>query len=167
MPSTVDKIVDKIDSVIIRPVCLDRHQQRRWRSLSRPSPSSPSSTMQPSTDWRPSPTWCGGMVLFKSVGGQECTISCQERRRRTISTAICGFAQDEPFHVKQTRQYCAGNWADWDPKITTFPGLYVVAVAYARLLQLAASSWRAPHVSNSHNWLILRAHMFQHAAACT
>ena len=35
---------------------------------------------------------------------------------------------DEPFHVKQTQEYCAGNWSVWDEKITTFPGLYLLAV---------------------------------------
>ncbi|PRP80027.1 hypothetical protein PROFUN_12314 [Planoprotostelium fungivorum] len=43
---------------------------------------------------------------------------------------------DEPFHVPQTQRYCSNN-LEWDPKITTFPGLYVVAVAYAKLLQLS------------------------------
>ena len=34
---------------------------------------------------------------------------------------------DEPFHVNQTQKYCAGQLHEWDPKITTFPGLYVFA----------------------------------------
>jgi hypothetical protein len=34
-------------------------------------------------------------------------------------------AQDEPFHVPQAQAYCNGEWATWDPKITTPPGLYV------------------------------------------
>lgn len=40
---------------------------------------------------------------------------------------------DEIFHVPQTQQYCAGHWDVWDPKITTFPGLYVVGVVAARI----------------------------------
>lgn len=32
---------------------------------------------------------------------------------------------DEPFHEKQTIAYCDGKWSEWDPKITTFPGLYL------------------------------------------
>ena len=63
----------------------------------------------------------------------------------------CYLAQDEPFHARQTRQYCTGNWADWDPKITTFPGLYLVGVAYARLLQLALHIWSTPTVSEVSN----------------
>ncbi|XP_076647875.1 alpha-1,2-glucosyltransferase Alg10 isoform X1 [Halictus rubicundus] len=34
---------------------------------------------------------------------------------------------DEVFHVPQTLQYCAGNFTQWDPKITTLPGLYLLA----------------------------------------
>lgn len=36
---------------------------------------------------------------------------------------------DEPFHVPQTQRFCAGRWGEWDPKITTFPGLYIFGVA--------------------------------------
>ena len=49
--------------------------------------------------------------------------------------AAVALVQDEPFHVKQTQAYCAGHYDAWDPKITTFPGLYVVGAAAARLLQ--------------------------------
>ena len=66
------------------------------------------------------------------------------------ATARCGVAQDEPFHVRQTRQYCGGNWTDWDPKITTFPGLYVAGVVYARLMQLVSVPWRITTVSRQH-----------------
>ncbi|KAH9097533.1 hypothetical protein Ae201684P_001011 [Aphanomyces euteiches] len=38
---------------------------------------------------------------------------------------------DEIFHFPQTVHYCHGEWGVWDPKITTFPGLYVVGTAYA------------------------------------
>lgn len=41
--------------------------------------------------------------------------------------------QDEPFHVPQTQRWCAGRWREWDPKITTFPGLYFFGVAAGRL----------------------------------
>ncbi|KAI6801029.1 hypothetical protein KC332_g8140 [Hortaea werneckii] len=34
---------------------------------------------------------------------------------------------DEVFHVRQAQLYCAGNFHDWDPKITTPPGLYLVS----------------------------------------
>jgi alpha-1,2-glucosyltransferase len=32
---------------------------------------------------------------------------------------------DEVFHVGQAQTYWAGNWTQWDPKITTPPGLYI------------------------------------------
>ena len=44
---------------------------------------------------------------------------------------------DEPFHVGQTQMYCAGQWLEWDPKITTFPGLYIFGVIGAGLRELA------------------------------
>ena len=47
--------------------------------------------------------------------------------------------QDETFHVNQTRAYCEGRWREWDPKITTPPGLYVLAVGWARALRAAAA----------------------------
>jgi hypothetical protein len=33
--------------------------------------------------------------------------------------------------VPATQRYCAGDFRTWDPKITTFPGLYVLGAAYA------------------------------------
>uniref|UniRef100_K3W7E6 Dol-P-Glc:Glc(2)Man(9)GlcNAc(2)-PP-Dol alpha-1,2-glucosyltransferase n=1 Tax=Globisporangium ultimum (strain ATCC 200006 / CBS 805.95 / DAOM BR144) TaxID=431595 RepID=K3W7E6_GLOUD len=38
---------------------------------------------------------------------------------------------DEIFHIPQTQKYCAGRFEEWDPKITTFPGLYVFSTLYA------------------------------------
>ncbi|EKG21481.1 Glycosyltransferase ALG10 [Macrophomina phaseolina MS6] len=34
---------------------------------------------------------------------------------------------DEVFHVGQAQVYCAGNFSQWDPKITTPPGLYFLS----------------------------------------
>lgn len=47
---------------------------------------------------------------------------------------------DEIFHLPQTQRYCAGQWAEWDPMITTFPGLYLVGVGYAKLLGALATA---------------------------
>ncbi|CAB4256105.1 dolichyl-P-Glc:Glc(2)Man(9)GlcNAc(2)-PP-dolichol alpha-1,2- glucosyltransferase [Maudiozyma barnettii] len=33
---------------------------------------------------------------------------------------------DERFHIEQTITYIKGNWFQWDPKITTPPGLYIL-----------------------------------------
>ncbi|XP_029471246.1 dol-P-Glc:Glc(2)Man(9)GlcNAc(2)-PP-Dol alpha-1,2-glucosyltransferase-like isoform X2 [Rhinatrema bivittatum] len=35
---------------------------------------------------------------------------------------------DEIFHVPQAREYCGGHFQQWDPMITTLPGLYLVSV---------------------------------------
>mmetsp|Transcript_27764 Transcript_27764/g.61263 ORF Transcript_27764/g.61263 Transcript_27764/m.61263 type:complete len:468 (-) Transcript_27764:61-1464(-) len=45
---------------------------------------------------------------------------------------------DEEFHVRQTATYCRGDFFTWDPKITTFPGLYLIAAALAPLMREAA-----------------------------
>ncbi|KAF1350865.1 alpha-2-glucosyltransferase Alg10 [Delphinella strobiligena] len=34
---------------------------------------------------------------------------------------------DEIFHVGQAQMYCAGRLREWDPKITTPPGLYIIS----------------------------------------
>ncbi|KAL4440524.1 hypothetical protein ABPG75_003525 [Micractinium tetrahymenae] len=51
---------------------------------------------------------------------------------------------DEPFHVPQTQRWCAGRWRDWDPKITTFPGLYFFGVAAGRLEAALLSALGCP-----------------------
>lgn len=56
--------------------------------------------------------------------------------------------QDEPFHLSQTQRYCQGDWGTWDPKITTFPGLYVAGVAYARTIWQAISLWTQADLVN-------------------
>lgn len=43
---------------------------------------------------------------------------------------------DELFHVRQTQTYCDGHFDEWDPKITTPPGLYYLGWAYSRALKL-------------------------------
>ena len=49
------------------------------------------------------------------------------RRIRTLN-----LHQDEPFHAPQAQAYCRGDWSQWDPKITTPPGLFV-SPAYLRV----------------------------------
>ncbi|CRK89688.1 CLUMA_CG003403, isoform A [Clunio marinus] len=34
---------------------------------------------------------------------------------------------DELFHIRQGLKYCQGNFSEWDSKITTFPGLYLLS----------------------------------------
>ncbi len=40
--------------------------------------------------------------------------------------------------MPQTQRYCAGDFAHWDPKITTFPGLYVAGAGFGRALHAAS-----------------------------
>ncbi|XP_028810579.1 dol-P-Glc:Glc(2)Man(9)GlcNAc(2)-PP-Dol alpha-1,2-glucosyltransferase isoform X1 [Denticeps clupeoides] len=35
---------------------------------------------------------------------------------------------DEIFHVPQAQKYCEGKFNEWDPMITTLPGLYLISV---------------------------------------
>jgi DIE2/ALG10 family len=46
--------------------------------------------------------------------------------------------QDEVYHVRQTQRFCAGS-LEYDPMITTFPGVYIVGVAWSQTLRLI--SW--------------------------
>eukprot|EP00644_Phytophthora_capsici_P005875 jgi/Phyca11/13101/fgenesh1_pg.PHYCAscaffold_2_\ len=39
---------------------------------------------------------------------------------------------DEIFHIPQAQKYCQGHFHEWDPKITTFPGLYLISTVYAK-----------------------------------
>lgn len=42
-----------------------------------------------------------------------------------LNTLQSSYFIDEKFHIPQTLQYCSGNLSEWDPKITTLPGLYL------------------------------------------
>lgn len=44
---------------------------------------------------------------------------------------------DEIFHIPQAQKYCYGKFKEWDEKITTLPGLYVVSVGVLNPI----SSW--------------------------
>nr|XP_020652655.1 dol-P-Glc:Glc(2)Man(9)GlcNAc(2)-PP-Dol alpha-1,2-glucosyltransferase-like [Pogona vitticeps] len=39
---------------------------------------------------------------------------------------------DEAFHVPQAQAYCEGRFKQWDPMITTLPGLYLVSVGIVK-----------------------------------
>ncbi|CAL8318724.1 unnamed protein product [Lota lota] len=41
---------------------------------------------------------------------------------------------DEIFHVPQAQKYCHGKFNEWDPMITTLPGLYLVSVGVIKPL---------------------------------
>ncbi|KAK9827784.1 hypothetical protein WJX74_001969 [Apatococcus lobatus] len=56
-----------------------------------------------------------------------------------ISKHVPDAYMDEPFHVDQTEAYCAWDFKYWNPKITTFPGLYILGAAYAHVLSLLSA----------------------------
>ncbi|KAF8472172.1 DIE2/ALG10 family-domain-containing protein [Kalaharituber pfeilii] len=41
---------------------------------------------------------------------------------------------DEVFHIPQAQRYCDGKWMEWDDKITTPFGLYILSYIYTLLL---------------------------------
>ncbi|KAH8680823.1 DIE2/ALG10 family-domain-containing protein [Xylariales sp. PMI_506] len=41
---------------------------------------------------------------------------------------------DEFFHIPQAQVYCKGRYFEWDDKITTPPGLYILSIVWARVL---------------------------------
>ena len=48
---------------------------------------------------------------------------------------------DEKFHINQTITYLNGNWRQWDPKITTPPGLYVLGWIFHKMVKPICKSW--------------------------
>jgi alpha-1,2-glucosyltransferase len=46
---------------------------------------------------------------------------------------------DEVFHIPQAQQYCAFNFSEWDPMITTLPGLYFISFLLLYPLSVAFS----------------------------
>ncbi|KAL2916541.1 glucosyltransferase [Polyrhizophydium stewartii] len=54
-----------------------------------------------------------------------------------VSTSVPEPYMDEIFHVPMAQKYCQGRFDEWDPKITTPPGLYLVAAALLSSLRSA------------------------------
>ncbi|KAK1783008.1 DIE2/ALG10 family-domain-containing protein [Copromyces sp. CBS 386.78] len=57
---------------------------------------------------------------------------------------------DEVFHIPQAQTYCGGRYQEWDDKITTPPGLYLLSVGWHKLMRLAEctpSSLRSNNLS--------------------
>lgn len=48
---------------------------------------------------------------------------------------------DEKFHINQTITYLNGNWRQWDSKITTPPGLYVLGWVFHNTVKPIFKSW--------------------------
>ncbi|KAF9874698.1 alpha- glucosyltransferase alg10 [Colletotrichum karsti] len=41
---------------------------------------------------------------------------------------------DEVFHIPQAQKFCQGRWTEWDDKITTPPGLYILSKYYLAMM---------------------------------
>ncbi|TDZ34078.1 Dol-P-Glc:Glc(2)Man(9)GlcNAc(2)-PP-Dol alpha-1,2-glucosyltransferase [Colletotrichum trifolii] len=41
---------------------------------------------------------------------------------------------DEVFHIPQAQKFCEGRWTEWDDKITTPPGLYILSKYYLTIM---------------------------------
>ncbi|OXU26810.1 hypothetical protein TSAR_005041 [Trichomalopsis sarcophagae] len=51
------------------------------------------------------------------------------------------FFIDEKFHIPQTIKYCEGKFFEWDPKITTLPGLYLLSALLLGPLKLCSITY--------------------------
>eukprot|EP00466_Bigelowiella_natans_P010004 jgi/Bigna1/55682/estExt_Genewise1Plus.C_670046 len=60
---------------------------------------------------------------------------------------------DEIFHVKQTQAYCDERFHEWDEKITTPPGLYIVNYVLAKAMSIITQQ----HLSSSSLFCSLQA----------
>ncbi|XP_039582596.1 putative Dol-P-Glc:Glc(2)Man(9)GlcNAc(2)-PP-Dol alpha-1,2-glucosyltransferase isoform X3 [Passer montanus] len=49
-----------------------------------------------------------------------------------VSRRQRGPYMDEVFHIPQAQAYCHGRFLQWDPMITTLPGLYLLSVGAAK-----------------------------------
>lgn len=73
--------------------------------------------------------------------------------RRLVNQLVPAPYLDEFFHLPQAQAYWLGKWSQWDPKITTPPGLYVfsyavnsVRDAFALDFTPSINEWRATNV---------------------
>lgn len=79
-----------------------------------------------------SPIWVGLLVIAVASGAWlnavtntvegPYLVSCSLMFPQSI-TISHDCTQDEVFHVGQAQTYCDGRFNEWDPKITTPPGL--------------------------------------------
>ncbi|XXG99460.1 hypothetical protein Hte_005799 [Hypoxylon texense] len=58
-----------------------------------------------------------------------------------VTKAVPESYLDEVFHIPQAQVYCDGKWSQWDDKITTPPGLYVLTILANRLTGLPCSAY--------------------------
>jgi hypothetical protein len=72
-------------------------------------------------------TWYG---IYPHLAHFRSACRCNSLASTYLTSFMCPYMQDEIFHVPQTAQYCRGHMTEWDPKITTFPGLYLLGAPY-------------------------------------
>ena len=61
---------------------------------------------------------------------------------------------DEIFHIPQAEHFCRGDFDYWDPKITTFPGLYYISYVFYKVLSLAKPITCTPVVLRAVNVIL-------------
>ncbi|PHH78632.1 hypothetical protein CDD82_2935 [Ophiocordyceps australis] len=55
---------------------------------------------------------------------------------RGVSTTLSDAYLDEVFHIPQAQKYCKGRFREWDDKLTTPPGLYILSMVPVMTLKL-------------------------------
>ncbi|PFH61933.1 hypothetical protein XA68_15806 [Ophiocordyceps unilateralis] len=55
--------------------------------------------------------------------------------------AVAASACDEVFHIPQAQRYCHGRFGEWDDKITTPPGLYLLSNLLPQAFNVTGLSW--------------------------
>ncbi|KAJ1947289.1 glucosyltransferase [Linderina macrospora] len=70
---------------------------------------------------------------------------------RHINLAVPEPYMDEIFHIPQAQRYCAGLFREWDPKLTTPPGLYLVSLVPAWMLGVSPCS---VEMLRTTNWVL-------------
>jgi len=88
---------------------------------------------------------------FLLLGG---VVSFHMTWRRLVNQIVPEPYLDEVFHVPQAQAYWAGRWQQWDPKITTPPGLYLFSYAVTSVraffnpkLKPTTEEWRFVNIS--------------------
>ena len=73
-------------------------------------------------------------------------MSSPEKTSGRSSSLISYFSQDEVFHIPQAQRYCNNDFATWDPKLTTPPGLYLITYVLQPIFGCDVGGVRATNV---------------------
>ena len=58
-----------------------------------------------------------------------------------VSWASPDAYMDEEFHIGQTWKFVTGNFSEWDPSLTTFPGIFIFSAALVKIFSLPFKPW--------------------------